>query len=123
MTTGWQLDWKQRAELLTLFPPAWPDVVADHVTLQWCEGPDASPLPSPVEGAIVGIVDDGAGLQALVVSINGTVDRPDGSVFHITWSLDRALGREEVDSNDVLARVRWRTISPSIPLRLIPCYV
>jgi hypothetical protein len=40
----------------------------------------------------VGEADDGAGVQALVVRIGGTTERPDGAIYHITWSL--AEGRE-----------------------------
>ena len=32
--TGWLLDEAQRAELLQQFPPAYPNVVAHHVTLE-----------------------------------------------------------------------------------------
>src|SRR3546814_9902597 len=49
------------------------------------------------------LVDDGEGLQALIVSIDGSTDRPDGSTYHITWSLDRSRGRKAVQSNDVIA--------------------
>lgn len=30
---GWKLDRRERAQLLVRFPPHWPDVIADHVTL------------------------------------------------------------------------------------------
>jgi hypothetical protein len=54
--------------------------------------------------------DDGAGVhatrlaceQALMVEIGGANCRPDGSTYHVTWSL--ANGREAVESNDVLRR-------------------
>jgi hypothetical protein len=32
--TGWKLDSNERAQLLERFPPTWPDVIADHVTLK-----------------------------------------------------------------------------------------
>jgi len=41
---GWKLDEAERPGLLERFPPLWPDVIADHITLD----PDASasdPLP------------------------------------------------------------------------------
>ena len=59
--------------------------IADHVTLKSDAASD--PLPDPVEARIVGRADDGDSLEAMVVAIDGTVDRPDGSTFHITWSL------------------------------------
>lgn len=119
--TGWKLDRSERDALLRCFPPRWPDVIADHVTLA---SRRAGPRPVPVatRGSIVGYVDDGEGLEALVIEIDGTTDRPDGSTFHITWSLDRARGRVPVQSNEVLARIGWERLPDPVPVSvsLIP---
>lgn len=80
---GWRLDRADRSRLLERFPPAYPGVDADHVTLAAKVGADA-PLPCETEGAIVGRADDGRGVEAMVVSLGGTTDRPDGSTYHIT---------------------------------------
>jgi hypothetical protein len=112
---GWLLDRDQRLLLLEHFPPIWPDVIADHVTLT--RGRD---LPPPVSAAIIGEVDDGEGLQALVVAVEGTAARPDGSIYHITWSLDAARGRKPVESNAVLARIGWQPLDPPVPILLAP---
>lgn len=114
---GWLLDERDRAVLLALFPPNWPDVIAHHVTL--ASGTEA-PLPDQRSGEIVGQVDDGAGLQALVVAIGGTTHRPDGSIYHITWSIDRASGRRAVQSNDVLHERGFIALAAPIPIRLEP---
>lgn len=116
---GWKLDSAERAELLGRFPPRWPDIVADHVTLQ-VDAPEDAPLPLEATGEVVGRVDDGRGLQALVVRIGGTTDRPDGSTYHITWSLDRKRGRRAADSNEVLARQGWVNLPEPVPLSLRP---
>lgn len=118
-TLGWKLDRRQRIDLLEQFPPAWPDVIADHVTLRARADPEA-PLPPPVNAAIVGSVDDGAGLQAMVVTIDGTTDRPDGSTYHITWSLDCARGRQPVESNMVIAERGWHPVTPAVALSVEP---
>lgn len=115
---GWKLDREERGQLLRRFAPRWPDVIADHVTLSSDPG---EPLPVDTHGEIVGHVDDDAGLQALVVRIGGTTDRPDGSHYHITWSLDRAREREAVESNAVIAAMGWQEIRPAVPITLIPC--
>lgn len=117
MTTGWKLDRVERAELLARFPPRWPDVIADHVTLA---SGSAGPLPVEREALIVGRIDDGDSLEALVVNIAGTTDRPDGSTFHITWSLDSARGRKPVHSNDVLRERGWEALPEPVPVRLEP---
>lgn len=116
---GWKLDRAQRTELLAQFPPEWPDVIADHVTLQARVAPE-TPLPAPVRAEIVGSISDGEGLQAMVVAIDGTTDRPDGSTYHITWSLDRARGRKPVESNDMIAERGWRPLNQPVPIRIEP---
>jgi len=117
--TGWKLDEDERAMLLERFPPEWPDVIADHVTLDPSAGREG-PLPHEDEGEIVGAINDQEGLQALVVAIDGATERPDGSTYHITWSLDRARGREPVQSNQVIAEHGWRPLDDPIPIVLIP---
>jgi len=115
-TIGWLLDETDRAALLARFPPNWPDVIAHHVTLASNTG---DPLPTETSAEVVGEIDDGEGLQALVVAIGGTTDRPDGSSYHITWSLDRAAGRQAVQSNTVIAERGWHAVEPR-PVRLTP---
>lgn len=117
--TGWKLDSATRQTLLELVVPTWPDVIADHITLDAHSDRDM-PLPQAGDAVIVGEIDDGQGLQALVVAIEGTTDRPDGSTYHITWSLDRTRGRKPVESNEVIARLGWRTLDAPLPIRIIP---
>lgn len=117
LVIGWSLDRAQRKQLLTQFPPAYPDVVADHVTLAAGVADDAVPPPDTA-GEVVGRTDDGAGVQALIVRIHGTTARPDGGVYHLTWSLDRGRGRRAVDSNRVIAERGWEPLPAPIPIRL-----
>lgn len=114
---GWKLDREQRKELLQQFPPRYRNPDADHVTLRTEAGEDA-PLPQETEGAIVGRADDGRGVEAMVVAIAGTTDRPDGSVYHITWSLEP--GRRAQESNDVLAGRDWVEFDLPMPVKLAP---
>jgi hypothetical protein len=80
---GWLLHPEDRGRLMAVFPPAYPEVVTHHVTLR-SGVPQDSPLPTETESFVVGVADDGAGVQALVVEIGGTTRRPDGSTYHIT---------------------------------------
>ena len=75
-------------------------------------------LPGEVQAAIVGRTDDDAGVEAMVVTIDGTTDRPDGSTYHITWSL--GAGRRAKESNDVLKERGWQDLDQAIPVTLIP---
>ncbi len=114
---GWRLDREQRARLLEHFAPRYVDTDADHVTL--AADAAARPLPGSVEAAIVGHADDGNSLEAMVVAIDGTTDRPDGSTFHITWSLDKAKGRRARESNDLLKR-GWTRFEEPVAVRVEP---
>ena len=114
---GWKLDRDQRTELLQQFPPRYRNVVADHVTLQ-AEAAEDAALPQETEGEIVGRADDGKGVEAMIVSIGGTTDRPDGSTYHVTWSLED--GRQARESNDVLAREPWTMFDLPMPVTLHP---
>ena len=115
--TGWKLPQEQRTLLLERFPPKYSNVVADHVTLRVGATPQ-TPLPRKVDARIVGRADDGDSLECLVVELDGTTDRPDGSTYHITWSL--GPGRKARQSNDVLRDKGWSLIDAPIAVELEP---
>ena len=112
---GWSLAAPDREKLLAIFGQRYERLDADHVTLA-ADAPDEASAPSFVTAQVVGEADDGGGLQALVVSIDGMTDRPDGGTYHITWSL--SPGREPVESNRVITEHGWRATPPiAIDLR------
>ena len=88
-----------------------------RVTLRSGVPPDF-PLPAEREGVVVGVADDGAGVQALVVEIGGTTRRPDGSTYHVTWSL--GPGRRTVESNDAIRDRGWTATGERHRVRLEP---
>ena len=114
---GWKLDRGERDTLLARFPARYGNAVADHVTLK-AHVHEKSALPPPATGVIVGRSDDGRGVEAMVVQIDGSTDRPGGGTYHITWSL--AAGRKAVDSNDVIAKRGWEPVEPPVPVVLEP---
>ena len=113
---GWLVEEAERPALLQRFAATYPKTIAHHVTLQAGVSED-EPLPPLVRCEIVGEADDGKGVQALVVEIDGTTDRPDGSTFHITWSL--ADGRKARESNDVIRSHGWTPVART-PVTLKP---
>jgi len=115
--TGWKLPETERELLLRRFPPEYENVIADHVTLRTGATPE-TPLPRKPEARVVGRADDGESLECLVVALDGTTDRPDGSTYHITWSL--GPGRKARESNDVLRDQGWEPIDAPIPVELDP---
>lgn len=112
--TGWKLDRSERDQLLKEHTPRYAQVVADHVTLE-VGGKD---IPQEVKAAIIGRTDDDKGVEAMVVAIDGSVDRPDGSIYHITWSLEH--GRKARESNDVLKERGWNELDHPVPVTLTP---
>jgi hypothetical protein len=112
--TGWKLPRDERERLLERFPPKYENVIADHVTLRV----GGTELPRKPDARIVGRADDGQSLECLVVELDGTTDRPDGSTYHITWSL--GAGRKAIESNDVLRDKGWKPIGAPIPVELQP---
>ncbi len=118
MTIGWKLDAGERDALLAKYPPAYDQVVADHVTLQSDHGAGTPELPPPAHARIVGCADDGAGCQAMVVEVAGTSQRPTGGTFHITWSL--AAGRRARESNDVIAERGFTAVDDDTRITLAP---
>jgi hypothetical protein len=112
---GWKLDRAERDALLARFPPRYPLAVADHVTLR-SRVSEQSGLPPDTAGVIVGRSDDGAGVEAMVVQIDGSTDRPDGGTYHITWSLQE--GREARQSNEVIRECGWQAVTPPVAVHL-----
>lgn len=116
MTLGWKLDRCQRESLLAALPPRYERTVADHVTLSVSGTEPPQPAKDPT---IVGHVDDGAGVEAYVVAMDGSINRPDGGIWHITWSLSE--GRAAKESNVAIAEHGWNQLTP-IPLSLFPAH-
>ena len=113
---GWVLAEDDREKLLQQFPPKFEKTVAHHVTLK--TEAERDPLPPEVKAEIVGRADDESGVEAMVVAIDGTTDRPDGSTYHITWSLGD--GRRARESNDVIRECGWQKLDQPIPIELQP---
>jgi hypothetical protein len=116
--TGWKLPQVERELLLRRFPPKYENVVANHVTLRVGATPE-TPLPAkPETSAVVGRADDGTSLECLVVELDDTTDRPDGSTYHITWSM--GPDRRARESNDLLRDQGWDYLEAPIPVELEP---
>ena len=113
---GWLLAEDDREKLLQQFPPKFEKTVARHVTLK--SEAERDPLPNDVKAEVVGRADDESGVEAMVVAIDGTTGRPDGSTYHITWSLGD--GRRARESNDVIRERGWQKLDQPIPVRLEP---
>ena len=113
---GWLLDDAARQVLLSRYPPRYANAIAHHVTAS--PSPPEPELPPAVRCTIVGHANDGAGVEAMVVEIDGATERPDGGTYHITWSLEP--GRRARESNDVIRDRGWTRLPEPFPVPVTP---
>ena len=86
-TICYELDKESKSMLMTKFPPKYPEVRYDHITIQM--GGLGAKVPDPAQKVeVVGIANDGNGIEAFIVRVNGTPMRQDGRPWHITASFD-----------------------------------
>lgn len=114
--SAYVLDANARSRLLKEYPPKYKDVLAHHVTEQFGIAKPAVVHPTAVHVKVIGYVDDGNGVEAVVVDVDGKTTRKDGKPYHITLSIDRSSGRKPVDSNAVIKEKGW---VPTQPLMLL----
>lgn len=106
-----------RHQLLQLFPPKYPKVIAHHVTHRFGVQKVESPYDLVFYGTprcdlhVIGYTEED-GIEALVCTVDRGSRRPDGKTYHITWSLDPSKGKKPVDSNDMIARLGNRPVDP-----------
>jgi len=118
---AYKLSANSRNDVLHHFKPKYPDVICEHVTYQF-PAKSSDPLPPAVhEAHVVGYEDDGEGLEAVVVEINGKLKRPDGKLYHITLSLDRKKGKKPVHSN-ALVNKSYKPV-PRLAVHLEPVFL
>lgn len=107
----------QRGELLRKFKPKYPKIYAHHVTYSM-KNKDKTNPPDISKAEIVGWADSGDGIEAAVVAIDGSTERPGGGTYHITWSLDPEKYKP-VDSNKLIQN-GWTHFQQPVPISLVP---
>lgn len=118
MYTAYVLDDASRSKLAQKFPPRYSNFIGHHVTVKFGVPADTE-APDPAELKALGRVDNGQGLEALVVTVNGEKNRDDGSIYHVTWSIDPDSGFKPKDSND-LVKFRQYTLTMPVPFDAEP---
>ena len=98
MYNGYEIERGSRNKLMALFPPKYPNVLGHHITEEF--GVKNGEVPDqPKQVLIVGYIDNGEDVEGLLVSVDGTTDRPSGGKYHITWSIDRSKGAKPFHTN------------------------
>jgi hypothetical protein len=113
--TGYLLTLASRAELLAAFPPIYERVIAEHVTVAFDVDALTPAPPAPQAVEVVGYIDSGDGIQAVLVAVDGETFRPDGKLYHITLSLGD--GRYAAESNKYMP---WAEPTHALPLTVSP---
>ena len=98
MYTCWMLSQNAKTQITNLFGQAHPDLIGNHVTYMF--GKDAV-LPKEAKINLIGhcVTDK---VECFVVEVDGSMVRPDGGIYHLTWSLDKSKGAKPVDSNKAI---------------------
>lgn len=115
--TAYNLTDEAKTALLQRFPPRYERVACHHVTVAPNVEQDHE-LPAPAALRVVGYVDDGAGIEAVVVTVDGNLTRADGGTFHITHSLSE--GRSKVESNHVIEKLGWNPVAEPFDIDGVP---
>lgn len=113
MYTAYVLDESAREKLTEKFPPKYDNFIGHHVTIDFGV-PGDTPVPEPATVKVIGYVDSGDGLEALVVSVSGNTKRSDGKLYHITWSIDSNSNYKPVDSNTLLQQKKYTLVRPIV---------
>ena len=115
---------ESRAKLAEEFPPRFKQFVGHHVTVKF-KASDTDELPAGADYRVVGYAYemerrmDGDGIEALVVSIDGTTERPDGETYHITWS--HTDGRSAKDSKRLVKK--YTKLAAPIKISMEPKFI
>jgi len=108
--TGYKLTTNGRSDLLVHIEPVFSDVIAHHVTHEFGVYDQLPPETHQVRVVAEVITDT---VQAVVVIVNGSMNRPGGGTYHITVSIDKSKGAKPKDSNDAIAdSANWTNVDP-----------
>ena len=101
--TAFMINDQTKEAILKRFPPQYPRISADHITYEY-DVSDFGTLHHPHSVEITAIADDGNGIQALIVSVDGKQYKPDGNPYHITISYDPSKSISKEISKEGLYR-------------------
>lgn len=103
MYTGYLIDQASVQELKRRFPPKFSSFIGHHITEKFGVGANHPEPKQPDKVEVIGYVaDETLGVEGFLVSVDGEVRRSSGGMYHLTWSIDRALGAKPVHTNDII---------------------
>lgn len=106
---GYLINSASRSYILQHFPAKYKKIIAHHITHAF--GVYEEIAPQIEMARVIGYADTGDGLEAFVVELDGKIKRPDGKIYHITYSLDSEKYKPK-DSNSVIEKIGYKPIKP-----------
>lgn len=116
MYSGWLIKDASVTQLKNIFGVKHPDFIGHHVTFMF--GKDSS-MPPEADIEVVGHCVTKT-VECFVVTVNGSMMRPDGSIYHLTWSLDKSKGAKPVDSNKAIENEGFKHLEHPVRLQVTP---
>lgn len=117
MYTGFEIFPEDREALARRYPPKNATWLGHHITEKFGVPANQDPPPPPKSVVIVEYLED-EGIEGFLVEVNGSVHRPSGGKYHLTWSIDKTKGRRPADTNKIVDN--GKRIERKIPLRVTP---
>lgn len=107
-----------RESLLKTFPNRFNKIAAHHVTFKFGAS-ETDPLPSMAKIIVVGYSFN-ENIECVVVSVNGSTQRPDGKTYHITLSHNNKA--KPVDSNKLIEDKGYVKSLLTLELETVPTF-
>jgi hypothetical protein len=113
---AYNLDTCDLQKLRARFPPKYIEIVQPHCTA-YLGKQVPTDMPKHAKGRVYARVDDFEGVEVLLISVEEQERRPDGNLFHITWSL--TADRKPRESNYIIKRCQHEALSEHIEISLL----
>lgn len=103
-------------KLRVRFPPKYTEIVQPHCTA-YLGKQVPTDMPKNPKGKVYARVDDFKGVEVLLISVDDQERRPDGNLFHVTWSL--TADRKPRESNYIIKHFPHEALSECIEISLL----
>lgn len=122
--TAYLIPEKERKKILSMFAPSFEKVILHHITHEF--GVEESSPPDCKKANIIGFskyVDEiGKGIEAFVVEVCGNLKRPDGKIYHITFSLSPEKYKPYF-SNEIIKKYGFRKLEKPVEIKIEPVFI
>lgn len=117
MYNGWELELSERRKIYQAIHPVYNDLYWQRLVCAF----NVTAAPTATCGEVVGWFDKGEGQQLVIFKIDGSLYRPDGHIYNLSWSRDYAvMGRKPYQSYTPLAISDWQPFDQPFTVELVP---